>query len=236
MTKQYLPFVGATDASTSFGHGACIATLPLSEIRTLGQLNSNAGDHVVLGGLADDQPQDEKSRLGPRHILNLDLAAFKLVLCVEVSKPSHINLEEARSLLRFVRWVLRAPHRYEHRLVILLDSRVVIGGAAKGRSGSVPLNRLLRQLAALTFAGGLILHLVFIPSEHNPGDFPSRGGPATWPKKLRHPPSRSKPPIPSRLELYMLRHEAAWKRLLETGMVTVGSSASSSTSWNSPRR
>ena len=68
--------------------------------------------------------------------------------------------------------------------MVLLDSRVVIGAATKGRSSSRGLNRVIRQLAAFCFVGGLALHLIFIPTEHNPGDHPSRGGPTTWPKEL----------------------------------------------------
>ena len=47
------------------------------------------------------------------------------------------------------------------------------------------LNVLLRRVAALVLAAGLRLHLVFVPSAHNPSDPPSRGGPATWPRALR---------------------------------------------------
>ncbi len=39
----------------------------------------------------------------------------------------------------------------------------------------MPLNQLLRRLAALCFLGGLVLYVVFVPSAHNPADAPSRG-------------------------------------------------------------
>ena len=77
--------------------------------------------------------------------------------------------------------------RFCHRIVVLLDSKVVIGAVCKGRSSSIPLNRILRQLASLCFAGGLVLHCIFIPATHNPADWPSRGGPGTWPAALRRP-------------------------------------------------
>ena len=57
---------------------------------------------------------------------------------------------------------------------VLVDSRVVVGAIAKGRSGSFPLNRLLKKVAALCLAGGLVLRVVYIPTEHNPADYPSR--------------------------------------------------------------
>ena len=56
-----------------------------------------------------------------------------------------------------MRWALRSPAGFWHRLVVLLSSRVVIGAVGKGRSSSVPLNRLLRRLAALTFSGGVFV-------------------------------------------------------------------------------
>ena len=83
---------------------------------------------------------------------------------MHIAEPGHINLEEARALIRLVRWVLRSSKRFSHRLVVLVDSKVVVGSVTKGRSSSVPLNALLRKLAALCFAGGLVLHVVFIPT------------------------------------------------------------------------
>ena len=59
------------------------------------------------------------------------------------------------------------------------------GAVTKGRSSSVPLSGFLRRLAALCFAGGLLLHCVCVPKSHNPGDWPSRG--------LRLPGRRSRP-------------------------------------------
>ena len=58
---------------------------------------------------------------------------------------------------------------------LLVDSRVVLGAVAKGRLGSQSLNFFLKRIAALCFAGGLELQVVYIPSEFNPADFPSRG-------------------------------------------------------------
>ena len=131
-------------------------------------------------------------RLGPRHDLGLGLEDFSVVLSVRVLSPNHINLEEARALNKYVRWILRSQARFCRRIVVLLGSKVVIGAVTKGRSSSKPLNAVLQQLAALCFSGGLILHCVFVPTSHNPSDWPSRGGPATWPTELRRPPSMQK--------------------------------------------
>ena len=39
------------------------------------------------------------------------------------------------------------------------------------------LNRFVRKIRALAFAGGLILHIVYTPTEANSRDYPSRGLP-----------------------------------------------------------
>ncbi len=56
----------------------------------------------------------------------------------------------------------------------MVDAKAVIAAAAKGRS-SRGFNRLLRQLAGLCLAGDLLLRTLYVPSEHNPADWPSRG-------------------------------------------------------------
>ena len=73
-------------------------------------------------------------------------------------------------MIRYLRWVLRSTQRFRHRVVLLVDSKVVLGAIAKGRSSSKSLNALVRRAAALCFAGGLVLHCVFIPTKHNPSD------------------------------------------------------------------
>jgi len=180
MGLPHLSFIGATDASTVFGHGATVAPMDEHRLNKIAQLAAKSGEHVEL-----DTETGPRKLLSRPHQLDLGLGDFEVVFSVRVESPRHINLEEAEALLHYVRWVLRSPTRFGHRLVVLLDSRVVVGAVGKGRSGSVPLNRLLRRLGALTFAGGLGLFVVFIPTAHNPADHPSRGGPATWPRALR---------------------------------------------------
>ena len=81
--------------------------------------------------------------------------------------------------------VLRSKQRFRHRIVLLIDSKVALGAISKGRSSSKPLNALVCRVAAVCFAGGIVLHCVFIPTKHNPADLPSRGDSATWHKKDR---------------------------------------------------
>ena len=89
-------------------------------------------------------------------------------------------------MIRYLKWVLRCSSRFSHRVVLLVDSKVVLGAIAKGRSSSKPLNAIVRRAAALCFAGGLTLHCVFISTKHNPADWPSRGDASSWPSALRN--------------------------------------------------
>lgn len=61
--------------------------------------------------------------------------------------------------------------------VCFWDSRAAAGAWAKGRSSSKQLNRLLRRSLGWQLAGRKSLHLVWVRSEANPSDHPSRGKP-----------------------------------------------------------
>ena len=184
MRLPFLPIIGATDASTVYGHGAAVANLRTEQVQQIARLACKGGAHVQLG----DGPELSEAllaRLGPRHDVGLTLKDFTVVLCVKVDTPGHINLEEANALVGYLRWILRSRNRFRRRVVVLVDSKVVIGAVTKGRSSSVPLNAILRRIASICFAGGLVLHCIFVPTSHNPGDWPSRGDSTTWPRELR---------------------------------------------------
>ncbi len=174
MRRPHLRFLGATDASASFGLGATVAPMSCSDLRRIARLSCKAGGHVMMEG-GPSLPERPSRRLGPRHDLGLNLGDFRVVLSIRRGSPDHVNLEEARALIQYVQWILRTRRHFGHRLVVLLDSKVAIGAVTKGRSSSLPLNRLLRRLAALCFVGGLVLHCVFVPTSHNLADWPSRG-------------------------------------------------------------
>ena len=102
----------------------------------------------------------------------------------------------------------------------------------------MPLNALLRRLAALCFVGGLVLHCVFVPTRHSPSDWPSRGTPGTWPAELRRNRCAKGSARPSRLAVleakrtqassFLTAHFQGWQ--FETSTASSVSSASSSTS------
>ena len=51
----------------------------------------------------------------------------------------------------------------------------VKGALQKGRSSAPSIRREVSRIAALTLAGGLNITYLYVPSEYNPADDPSRG-------------------------------------------------------------
>jgi hypothetical protein len=58
--------------------------------------------------------------------------------------PAHINLQEARALRREIKHLARADS-VAKRVLVFIDSLVVLGAFAKGRSSNFKLNRILRS-------------------------------------------------------------------------------------------
>lgn len=103
MQREHLPFIIASDAATSYGHGVSVAPLTLDRVRGISKLDAKLGDHAVLG---DGQPPSTESRMGERHAQGLQLRDFHAVLSVK-APSEHINIMEGRVFLAALRWVLR---------------------------------------------------------------------------------------------------------------------------------
>ena len=92
----------------------------------------------------------------------------------ELAAAEHIGVREARAFTTGIRWVLSHPSSIDRRIVMLSDSTNVVGAVSKGRSSSFQLLRCLRRISALLLAGGLRVSVVWVPTESNPADEPSR--------------------------------------------------------------
>ena len=82
---------------------------------------------------------------------------------------------ELKGLLLNIKWLLRKTDRFHHRLLVLVDAKAVLSAVAKGRSGSPAFRRPLGSVNAHLLATNSLLRLLYIPSEDNPADDPSRG-------------------------------------------------------------
>ena len=181
LQRPWSDLIGATDASVDFGFGACVADCSPDRSRELGRLAERRGDYVRLDRLlagedSDDEP--ERPRIGKPHRLGLPKRAFRTVLTCRKGYDGHAGALETSALVLFVKWLLRSTKRHAKRTVVLVDAKALVGAATKGRTSAVTTQREIRQLAALTLAGDLHMRYVYVPSEDNPADAPSRGRPS----------------------------------------------------------
>ena len=126
---------------------------------------------------------------------------------------SHINILEEASVLRLAQRLVKLKH--PTRVVSLVDSNVVRGATAKGRSSSKGLSRVLVKLNATCVAAGLYIHTPFCPTRLNVSDDPTRD------VQLRTPTPGLPTSTMSREELFRLatlpklrRWASNWCRLI----------------------
>ena len=152
MTLPFLPFIAATDASDKFGFGACVSVSTIDYVQQLARKAETSGTNVTL---QDVEPTHRSRSPGALVAIDKFTGDFTAIFSIQRSDSEHINSREARAVVRFLKWVLRSSSRHCSKIVLLVDSRVVVGASAKVRSGSFILNAFLRRIAALTMAGDL---------------------------------------------------------------------------------
>ena len=90
------------------------------------------------------------------------------------AKVEHITLGEMRGNLKIQEALALNPHAYDKRHLTLSDNAGVVGSLTKGRSPSVPLNRLLRKSMALQLAVNMFFSIAWISTRFCPADSLSR--------------------------------------------------------------
>ena len=166
----------ACDASSVFGFGLSVADVNPARIREIARFADISGSFVRLDR-SDPHPHDEpeRPRKGIRCDLRLSKHAFKAVISSRARFKAHSGSLEATGLSMSVRWLLRDRKRHSRRVAILVDAQAVLGAAARGRSSAGTIKREIRRYGALVLGGDLLVRLIYVPSEDNPGDAPSRG-------------------------------------------------------------
>ena len=86
----------------------------------------------------------------------------------------HINVLELEALYRSLVRRFKGGRLFHTRCLHLVDSQVVLGVVAKGRSSSRKLSRVLRRVNLLLLASHCQLILGWVRTELNPADAPSR--------------------------------------------------------------
>ena len=109
----------------------------------------------------------------PEWILELcDCLQFKELFRYRFKRPGHINVNESRTYKSLLKAVAKSEP--DSRFLAILDSRVTIGAASKGRSSSPAISTILRGSIAYCVGGNLYPGLLHGPSDKNPADGPSR--------------------------------------------------------------
>ena len=101
--------------------------------------------------------------------------AFKEVFRFQFVKSRHINVNETRTYKSWIKSVAKTER--DSRVIGLLDSRVTLGAAAKGRSSSYAISRILQGSLGYIIGGNLYPGGLHVYSASNRADDPSRGKP-----------------------------------------------------------
>ena len=110
-----------------------------------------------------------------------DSLPFKKLFQYHFKERNHINVQESRAYASWIKHCAKA-HR-DSRFVGLLDSRVTIGAASKGRSSSYAISRVLKQTTPYILGGNLYPGTLHVYSSQNRGDGPSRDKEVAAPTK-----------------------------------------------------
>eukprot|EP00439_Symbiodinium_sp_Y106_P074706 s3085_g14.t1 len=182
----------ACDAAPEFGFGVSAAACNESTLLSVSRLAERRGDYVRLHQVPGEET--EQTRIGTPHRLKVSKKAFRTVVSARAGYKAHSGVLEAHGLLLTLKWLTRSRRKHHKKVVILVDAKAVLGAAAKGRTSSPSLRGVIRAVAAHSLASDLLVKLIYIPSESNPADAPSRGkGPGFDAGPLREDGSAPRP-------------------------------------------
>ena len=142
--------------------------------RQTGRLAEKRGAFVRLQRDGGPTDEPEKTRLGTPHVLGFSKRAFRDVISFKKRRDAHPGSLEASGLLLLLKWITRSSKHHSKRVPILVDAQAILGAAAKGRSSARSINLDMKRIAVVTFSADLLAAYVYVPSEDNPADAPSR--------------------------------------------------------------
>ena len=155
------------------GGAACHSSKGLQSeimlIQRMAELSSHRGTDVHVDTLCFYRPD----RL-PRHSIDSRQWVWRVARGWRWQKPDHINILEMEALYHAVRWRASGNRLFHRRFLHLVDSQVVLGVAAKGRTSSHKLRRSLHKYNMLVLALHTFPLLGWVLSHQNPSDEPSR--------------------------------------------------------------
>lgn len=167
-------FLPATDASMT-GYGVVMALSECTRLNELWPLATyKPSDHMTddnASGLM--RPSNQQLQL-LRDLRFTTIIAGQWRYGVNPTSTNHINELELQAVYSMVKHLLSRPSTMSTRVLHLVDNTVTFSSLRKGRCSSVKLLLCLRKLAVHLIAADMVLLPVWIPSEANPADAPSR--------------------------------------------------------------
>ena len=206
LTRPWWPFVPASDASPSFGFGLAVAHCSPGLSRDLGSAAGDWDHHVRLRRIPGDPP--DKPRSGSCHCLPLKIGDFKPIFSVRAKRICHAGGMEATAVVLALRRITRCGKHHGHRGTMLVDAQAVAAALRKGRSSAGTISHQVATAGAICLACDLKLFYAYVPSECNPGDWPSR--------ELRYhgvKPSAKKARRVTRLDVVMRKQQLLNRRV-----------------------
>ncbi|CAE7427492.1 unnamed protein product, partial [Symbiodinium sp. KB8] len=173
MRKRLFPSVLATDATpTSAGAVRALAPEPL--LKELWRRSEIRGAPVRL-----DEHNIDFAGEAPLEVSHFAASVslclpWRVTASYSYRKTHHINLQEARALKKELIKLSSVFENGGSIQVCLNDSLVVVGAFTKGRSSSFKLNGIMRSLLPFLIAGNVAIAILWVETEANMGDHPSR--------------------------------------------------------------
>lgn len=183
--------LAATDASSKRGGRASTLTTK-SFARTLYRHAETKGEHVRLDHVATELPIPTEMMQAPKPLVDsLQKHHWTASQSMQFDRAQHINILELEMVKQEIKSRANSGRGFP-RVVNLCDSRVVVGCFGKGRSSSKNLNHKLRSCVPWLLASDLQLVNIWVPTDKNPSDYPSRDRPIPPPEPCDTDPLLSK--------------------------------------------
>ena len=183
LSRPFLPRLTASDAAPEYGFGLAYLDCDAACAAHVGSLAERRGDFVKF--YLEPGEEAGKDRLGTPHRLPFRKRSFKVAVSARAKWQAHSGALEAHGLQLALKWLLRTPKRFHHRLVVLVDAKAILGAASKGRTSAPGIRGVIRHIGGLLLATNCLLRLVYVPSEYNPADAPSRGRQLSAKRRVR---------------------------------------------------
>ena len=141
---------------------------------------------ALPGDFADLLPRTTRGAVEKLYLNDfVEGASWTVTFQEKLRNPEHINISELRALRKAI--CQQSAKFPDSRHMFLVDSLVVLGACAKGRSSAPSLNGLLQTVLPYILGSNFYPGFDFTPTRINPGDHPSR-------HRVVPPPRKEQPP------------------------------------------